>query len=143
MKSSRIFFYTRFKYFIWTSRVPNYLYDFFWILWDFHDIFLGIKKVYLEFSRFILTLRLHSRQMKSFLVFSWTRFSNPSWPLSFFRSKLQTNIHLPQFVSTKPPCFRFLGFIWPPLGLSLFIFLAVTWILSIDPNQCWLSHCAL
>ena len=117
MKSSRIFFYTRFKYFIWTSRVPNYLYDFFWILWDFHDIFLGIKKVYLEFSRFILTLRIHSGQMKSFLVFSWTRFSNPSWPLSFFRSK---------------PIFIFLNLF--PLNRRAFVFLDSSDHLLVSPS---------
>lgn len=52
MESSIIFF-TRFIYFIWTSRVPNYLDGFHEIL---GYIFRELKKI-LDFSRFILILK--------------------------------------------------------------------------------------
>jgi len=69
MESSRIFF-TRFKYFIWTPRISKYLQEFSWNFWDFENIFFMNQKIYLDFSRFILSLKIYSERLKSFLFSS-------------------------------------------------------------------------
>ena len=74
MKSFRIIL-TRFKYFIWTPRISKYLQEFSWNFWDFENIFFMNQKIYLDFSRFILSLKIYSERLKSFLFSSRSGFN--------------------------------------------------------------------
>ena len=65
LENSKIFF-MRFKYFIWTSRVPNYLQDFFLEFSGY--ISYGLKDVSRLFQIYV-SLKIYSERIEIFLSF--------------------------------------------------------------------------